>query len=191
MVSSGMLDASLLLPERPRPLKRAEYDRLVALGAFEDERVELLHGVLVGMSPNNPGHVSPIDRLNMILAPALLGKAIVRVQSPLSAHDESEPEPDVAIVALGDYRKQHPAAALLVIEVALSSLNKDRNVKAPLYAASGFGEYWIVNVAEKVIEVHRAPAGGRYGAVTCHAIGESVTPEAFPGILVSVAEVFG
>ncbi len=191
MITSGMLDASLLLPERPRPLKRTEYDRLVALGVFEDERVELLHGVLVDMSPNDPGHVSPIDRLTMILAPALLGKAIVRIQSPLAAHDESEPEPDVAVVPLGDYRKEHPATALLVIEVALSSLNKDRKVKAPLYAASGFREYWIVNVAETAIEVHRAPAEGRYATVTRHTLGEVLRPEAFPDVAVNVTEVYG
>jgi Uma2 family endonuclease len=186
-----MLDASLLLPERPRPLKRTEYDRLVALGAFEDERIELLHGVLVDMSPNDPLHVSPIDRLNMILTPALLGRAIVRIQSPIVAHDESEPEPDVVVVPLGDYRKEHPASALLVIEVALSSLNKDRKVKAPLYAASGFPEYWIVNVAETAIEVHRTPSDGRYAGVTRHSIGEVLRPEAFPDVTVNVAEVFG
>jgi Uma2 family endonuclease len=186
-----MLDASLLLPEHPRPLKRAEYDRLVALGAFEDERVELLHGVLVDMSPNDPRHVSPIDRLTMILAPALVGRAIVRVQSPIAAHDESEPEPDVAVVPLGDYREEHPAVALLVIEVALSSLNKDRRVKGPLYAAAGFREYWIVNVDEKVVEVHRAPEGRAYASVTRHGAGEVLRPEAFPDVAVSVAEVFG
>jgi Uma2 family endonuclease len=190
MVSCLMIDASLLLPERPRPLKRAEYDRLVALGAFEDERIELLHGVLVDMSPNDPGHVSPIDRLNMILAPALLGRAIVRVQSPIVAHDESEPEPDVAVVPLGDYRQQHPAFALLVIEVALSSLNKDRKVKAPLYAATGFPEYWIVNVAEKAIEVHLAPRGGIYSRVTRHTAGDVLRPEALPDVAVKVTDVF-
>jgi Uma2 family endonuclease len=185
-----MLDASLLLPERARPLKRTEYDRLVALGAFEDERVELLHGVLVDMSPNDPAHVSPIDRLNAILTPALLGGAIVRVQSPLVAHDESEPEPDVAVVPLGDYRSQHPAVALLVIEVALSSLNKDRNVKAPLYAASAFPEYWIVNAAEKLIEVYRRPEQGSYAHVSRHAPGETLRPEAFADLAVRVADVF-
>ena len=185
-----MLDASLLLPERPRPLKRAEYDRLVELGVFEDERVELLHGVLVDMSPNRPGHASPIDRLNAILTPALSGRAIVRVQLPLVAHDESEPEPDVAVVPLGDYRSHHPAAAPLVIEVALSSLNKDRRVKAPLYAASGFGEYWIVNVVEQVIETYLRPEAGGYVLVGRHAAGDVLRPEAFPDIAVSVADVF-
>jgi Uma2 family endonuclease len=185
-----MLDASLLLPERPRPLRRVEYDRLVALGAFEDERIELLHGVLVDMSPNKPGHVSPIDRLTMILVPALVARAIVRVQSPIAAGDDSEPEPDIAVVPPGDYRQEHPAQALLVIEVALSSLNKDRNVKAPLYAASGFPEYWIVDVAGQAIEVHATPAGGAYATVTRHTPGETLRPAAFPDVAVQVADVF-
>ena len=186
-----VLDASLLLPERPRPLKRVEYDRLVALGVFEDERVELLHGVLIDMSPNNPDHASPIQRLGMILVPALVGRAEVRVQLPLVAHDESEPEPDLAVVPSGDYRREHPAQALLVIEVAASSLGKDRSVKAPLYAASGFPEYWIVNVVDRVIEVHRAPGATGYGSVSVFALGDVVHPQAFPGVAVAVADVFG
>jgi Uma2 family endonuclease len=189
-VSFRMLDASLLHPERPRPLRRAEYERLVALGAFEDERVELLHGVLVDMSPNKPGHVSPIDRLTMILVPALVGRAIVRVQSPMAAGDESEPEPDLAVVPPGDYRQEHPAHALLVIEVALSSLNKDRHVKAPLYAASGFLEYWIVDVAGQAVEVHAAPADGVYARVTRHGAGDTLRPAAFPDLAVRVGDVF-
>ncbi len=191
MLACGMLEPALLLPERPRPLKRAEYDRLVALGVFEDERIELLHGVLVGMSPNDPGHASPIDRLTMILVTALSGRAIVRIQQPIVALDESEPQPDLAVVPLGDYRKEHPARALLVIEVALSSLNKDRKVKAPLYAASSFQEYWIVDVRAQAIEVHRSPVGDDgYTTVTHHAQGEFLRPEAFPDVSVSVAEVF-
>lgn len=186
-----MLDASLLFPERPRPLKRVEYDRLVALGAFEDERIELLHGVLVDMSPNDPEHVSPIDRLTMILAPALVGRAIVRIQSPLIAHDDSEPEPDVAVVPLGDYSREHPSKALLVIEVAVSSLRKDRQVKGPLYAASGFGEYWIVNVADKVVEVHREPRTNEYAFTTSCGLGDVLHPEAFPTLEVAVAALFG
>jgi len=123
--------------------------------------------------------------------PGHFWRALKGIQSPIVAHDESEPEPDVAVVPLGDYRKEHPASALLVIEVAVSSLNKDRRVKAPLYAASGFREYWIANVAETLIEVHRGPADGRYASVTRHAVGETLCPEAFPDLTVSVAEVFG
>ena len=142
-----MLRPDLILPEKPRPLKRSEYDRLVAMGAFADERIELLYGTLVAMSPQDPGHTSPIGVLNMLLVPALVGRALVRVQSPLIACDESEPEPDVAVVPLGSYRTAHPDRAQLVIEVALSSMKKDRLVKAPLYASSGFEEYWLVDVA--------------------------------------------
>lgn len=185
-----MLDAELLLPERPRPLRRAEYDRLVALGAFEDERVELLHGVLVDMSPNDPAHASPIERLNMLLVPALVGRALVRIQLPIVAHDESEPEPDVAVVPLGSYRAEHPAQAHLIVEVALSSLNKDRKVKAPLYAASGFPEYWIVNVPDRVVEVHRAPSAGAYASVEVRREGEALRPLAFPDVVIDVAEIF-
>jgi len=77
-----------------------------------------------------------------------------------------------------------------VIEVALSSLNKDRNVKAPLYAASGFPEYWIVDVAGQAIEVHATPAGGAYATVTRHTPGETLRPAAFPDVAVQVADVF-
>src|ERR1700722_16936975 len=97
-----VLEPQLLLPERPRPLKRSEYDRLVAMGAFEDERVELLYGTLVAISPQDPGHRNPIGRVTRLLVPAVVGRPLVRVQSPYVAANESEPEPDLAVVPLGD-----------------------------------------------------------------------------------------
>ena len=186
-----MLEPSLILPEKPRPLKRSEYDRLVAMGAFEDERVELLHGTLVAMSPQDPGHTGPIAQLNMLLVPALVGRALVRVQSPLVAADESEPEPDLAIVPLGDYRRAHPERADLVIEVAVSSVTKDRLVKAPLYSRSGFSEYWLVDVAAGRIEVYRAPSADGYRLTTSHGPGETIHIEAFPDVVIKVDDVFG
>jgi Uma2 family endonuclease len=126
----------------------------------------------------------------MILTPKLVGRALVRIQSPIIACDESEPEPDVAVVPLGDYRETHPSHALLVIEVAVSSLKKDRQVKAPLYAASGFVEYWIVNVPEQAVEVHRTPRPDGYATVTRHGAGEIVRPEAFDDVDVEVAALF-
>ncbi len=186
-----MLEPSLIQPERMRPLKRAEYDRLVELGAFEDERVELIRGTLVAMSPQHPEHTSPIGRLNMLLVPLFVGRALVRVQSPLIAADESEPEPDVAIVPLGDYRKAHPNQAHLVIEVAFSSTKKDRLVKAPLYAESGFPEYWLVDVQGGFIEVHRDPSpSDGYRRVTRHGSGETISTFAFPDVAVRVDDVF-
>jgi Uma2 family endonuclease len=186
-----MLDARLLAPEAPRALKRVEYDQLVASGAFEDERVELIDGVLVTMSPNDPEHAGPVQFLTELLVRALSGRASVRVQLPIIARGESEPEPDLAVVPLASYRKEHPAAAHCVIEVARSSVSKDRNVKAPLYAASGFPEYWLVNVAERVIEVFRDPDQGAYRSVSRHGPGEVLRLQAFPDVAVQVADVLG
>ena len=185
-----VLDTDLLLPERPRKLRRVEYDQLVASGAFEDERIELLHGVLVEMSPIDAAHMNPIDRLMVILVQALASRARVRIQAPLIAADESEPQPDVAVVPQGDYRTEHPSRADLVIEVANTSLDKDRKVKAPLYAASGFREYWIVDTNRQVIEVYRDPEAGHYRSVSTHAESETLSPQAFPELLIRVGQVF-
>jgi len=185
-----MLDVRLLAPQTTRALRREEYERLVALGAFQDERVELIEGVLVTMSPNDPQHASPVQLLGELLLPALLGRAAVRIQLPIVAAHESEPEPDVAIVPLGDYRRTHPDRAHCIIEVANTSVSKDRNIKAPLYAASGFGEYWLVNVPEQVIEVFRDPDGTQYRSRTRAGVDEAVTLEAFPDVTIPVAKLF-
>src|SRR6187200_1961257 len=85
-----------------RPLKRSEYDRMVELGLFQDERVELLRGVLVKMSPQYAPHASTIQKLNKLLMSRLQDRFELRIQSPLALSDDSEPEPDVAIVPRGD-----------------------------------------------------------------------------------------
>lgn len=163
---------------------------MVALGVFEGDRVELIRGSLVEMAPNDPEHASPIDTLNALLVRALGDRALVRIQQPIVAGDESEPEPDVAVVPPGRYAREHPSAAYLVIEVAASSLRKDREVKAPLYAASGFEEYWIVNVAERVVEVHRGPTPEGYASSSRHAMGAILRPLAFADITVPVSALF-
>ncbi|HKY37360.1 MAG TPA: Uma2 family endonuclease [Polyangiaceae bacterium] len=185
-----MVDMRLLAPEATRTLKRVEYDQLVKMGAFDDERVELLEGVIVTMSPNYPEHASPVQFLNEMLLPALLGRAVVRIQLPVYAVRESEPQPDVAIVPLGDYRHAHPDQAHCLIEVAYSSLSKDRNIKAPLYAASGFLEYWVVNVSERVVEVFRKPLHSGYRERTRHGVGETIALLDFPDVRVEVAKLF-
>jgi Uma2 family endonuclease len=185
-----MLDPNALLPERPRRLKRAEYDHLVRLGAFEDERVELLRGVVVSMSPCYPQHAGPITRLTMLLVPPLVGRALVRVQLSLIATDESEPEPDITIVGLDSPHLAHPERAYLVIEVALSSLRKDRLVKAPLYAESGFPEYWLVNVDEQTVEVYRSPHASGYGQMHTVGLEGSLAPLAFPDVELRVRDIF-
>jgi Uma2 family endonuclease len=184
-----VLDLDLIRPETPRRIARPEYERMVAMGLFGDDRVELLDGVIVSMSPNDPPHASPVELLTEILVPALLGRARVRIQLPIVAGDESEPEPDLAIVPLGDYSRAHPQQALLIIEVADSSLRKDRLVKAPLYAASGFSEYWIFDVHGRSAEVHRGPLADGWARVTRHGHGETITIEAFPDVAVRIADV--
>jgi Uma2 family endonuclease len=185
-----VLDARLLAPQTTRGLRREEYDCLVALGVFEDERIELIEGELVTMGPNNPEHASPVQVLTEILVPALVGRATIRIQLPIIAVRESEPEPDVAIVPLGSYRDAHPAQAYCVVEVAHSSLSKDRNIKEPLYAASGFCEYWLVNVPERVVEVFRDPGPEHYRSRSRHAVGETITLEAFPDVQLELAKLF-
>jgi len=179
---------SSLSPEI-RPLRRQEYDKLVELGVFANERIELLEGQLVPMSPIGPPHSSAVQRLTKLLLPALLGRAEVFVQSPFAALDSSEPEPDVAIVPTGDYHREHPNNAYLIIEVAQASLARDRGQKQGIYAQAGVPEYWIVDVAGRCIEVYTGP--GHEGYANCQIVAHegSVAPRAFPDVVVEVSRI--
>jgi Uma2 family endonuclease len=191
MTSVMTLDAAALLPEHVRPLRRGEYERMVHLGLFGEEHVELLHGSLVEMSPQGPSHADITARLASRLTLAIGERALVRTHSALALTDDSEPEPDVAVVPLGRYAQEHPRTALLVVEVSDSSLRKDRGIKADLYAAAGIVEYWLVNLVDRVVEVHRAPVSGRYVDVVAYGIDARVAPSAFPEIVVQVGKLFG
>lgn len=186
MVESLHLDVP---PERVRPLRRREYDRLVADGAFADECLELLRGQIISMSPQGARHAAVIRKLNMLLAPALAGRADVQIQSPLALSDESEPEPDVAVVDPGDYADDHPHTAHLVIEVAESSQDTDRNVKTPLYAAAGIAEYWIVDVPAQHVEVYLEPAGTLYQRKATYRREDTIQPARYPELTVPVADI--
>jgi Uma2 family endonuclease len=119
----------------------------------------------------------------------LQGRASLRIQQPLVAQDESEPEPDVALVPVGRYADRHPDRALLVIEVAESSLAYERETKGPLYASSGVAEYWIVDVIGRAIEVYAGPEGGRYLDARRLVEGERVSPKGLPDLVLSVSEI--
>ncbi len=187
-----MADLSPLHPERVRPLRRAEYERLVELGVFEDERLELLRGALVTMSPQGGLHADTVARIGEALTLALAGRARVRQHSPIAVADDSEPEPDVAVVPLGGSRLEVPGTAFLVVEVADSSLSKDRNVKAALYAAAGIPEYWLVDLNGHAVEVHRAPGSAGCGDVTrLAASGATLRLAAFADVALSLDEMFG
>jgi Uma2 family endonuclease len=170
------------------PLTRAEYDELVRRGALDDAHVELLYGRIVSMSPIGKLHRYSVTKLARSFIEALGDRAAVHVQQPFAAPDESEPEPDIAIVAPGDYLDDHPKTAWLLIEVADSSLARDRE-KARLYAAAAVVEYWIVNLVDGVVEVHREPKGTGYGVITRHRRADVLHPVSFADLELRVADM--
>ena len=175
--------------ENVRPLRRVEYDKLAELGVFEDERIELLEGALVYMSPIGPRHSSAVQKLTALLVTALGDRAAIRPQLPLAASDFSEPEPDILVAPPDDYDTAHPSRAYLVIEVAESSLAKDRGIKQRIYAQNGVPEYWIVDVVARSIEAYSQPAGGSYARVLTYSRDDSIALEAFPDVCIRVREV--
>lgn len=185
-----MQATDVLLHARPRGIWRAEYERLVQEGFFDNEKVELIEGMIVEISPIGPAHANPVDVLVELLVPRVTGRARVRVQQPFALSDSSEPEPDLAIVPLGDYAEAHPTRALLIIEVAESSLDHDRETKAPLYARAGVPEYWIVDVAARVIEVHSQPIAGRYSSVQRSERDSVLAIAVLPDLTVEVGALF-
>ncbi len=151
---------------RVRPLRRVEYDVLIEQGVFtSDERIQLLEGELVEVSPQGVPHATVIEALNERLMPALAGRHRVRVQLPMAAGELSEPEPDLAVVSMDSPRDRHPGTALLVIEVADTTLRLDLGRKARVYAGAGVPVYWVIDVAGARVHVHEDPAGGAYRSI--------------------------
>jgi Uma2 family endonuclease len=181
-------------PSWQRRLTIREYHRMVEAHVFEkDARLELLEGVLVAMSPQSDEHVRPIVRLNRILVRSLGDDYEVRPQVPLTLENDSEPEPDLAVVRASDRQLgKHPGYAELVIEVAYDSLDKDRGAKAAIYARAGIPEYWIVDVVDVSVEVLREPdaAAATYRSSRCYRRGESVAVGSLSGLAVRVDDVF-
>ncbi len=141
---------------------RREYDRMADAGVFRpDERVQLIEGEIVTMTPQNSPHAAAIGKAQRVLERLFGPNVWVRVQMPLIIDPDSEPEPDLAVVpgAPGDYRDEHPRTAMLVVEVSDSTLPLDREHKRRLYARAGIPEYWIVNLAERCLEIYRNPIG--------------------------------
>lgn len=182
-----MLDAALLAPERVRPLKRAEYEALVEAGYLADERVELLRGVLVEMSPQGHAHARVTAWFARELILALGRRFDVRSHSPFAATDDSEPEPDVSV---SSHRRdgKHPARARLLIEVSDSSLRKDRRLKTEIYAEAGVPEYWIVDVRHRVVEVLTDPTPTGY-ATTIRKTAGLLRPTMVPGVALRLRDV--
>jgi Uma2 family endonuclease len=183
-------------PLTVRRWTRSEYERLVELGAFARDRIELLGGQLVVAEPQSAYHAGCVRRADYALRAALPTGWVVSVQSPVSLDDDSEPEPDLVVAAGGpdDYLDAHPTAPVLVVEVAESSLAFDRRDKGSLYARAGVPEYWIINLVDRVLEVYRdpgrepsAPSTWAYRSKATLAAPSIVTPVGLPGVRVPVA----
>jgi Uma2 family endonuclease len=148
--------------------------------------VELLRGEVYQMSPIGPKHVHKVAQLDARLQETLRGKAVVLVQSPLRLSEDSEPEPDLMVLKppLDRYREKLPTPedVLLLVEVADTSLEFDREVKLPLYAEAGIPEVWLVNLKENLLEVYRDPRGGRYREIRLLSLEEEVSPTLLPEV---------
>ncbi len=164
------------------PLTVDDYHRMIEAGVFDEgDRVELLEGVLVEMSPISPEHARMVSRLTVHFAAAMVARsAIARVQSPLTRRDDlSEPEPDVLVVA-AEPVSGHPETALLAIEVAVTSHAVDRLQKARVYARAGIPEYWVVDVPGQAIEIRSEPTPDGYVLTRTARPGDAVTALAVP-----------
>jgi Uma2 family endonuclease len=178
-------------------LSLAEYERIVATGVFDSpnkRRIELIRGELREMNPIGPDHCDVVDWLaEWSHENAPRDTVRVRVQNPVAfAALESELEPDIVWAARKRYSQAHPTAeeVVLLIEVADTSIDRDRGEKAEIYAEVGIRDYWIVNLPDRTVEVHRDPEGSRYRTILTFGSDEFVRPLAAPAAQLSVEKLF-
>jgi len=173
-----------------------EYHRMGEAGIFsEDDRVELIEGEILKMSPIGSRHAATVKRLNGQLNRLLGDRAIVSVQDPILLNDFSETQPDIAILRRRDdfYARAHPSAsdALLIIEIADTSVEYDHDIKLPAYARSAVPEVWIVDLPAETVVAHADLANGVYRAVSTYRRGDSITPLHFPDFSIEVVSILG
>jgi|SRR5262245_19889750 len=176
-----------------RRFTREEYHRMAEVGILgRRDRVELIRGEIVEMSPTGRRHKAFVGNLTQLLVTRLAGRAVVWVQSSVALADDTEPEPDLAVLRPGavSYRDRDARGddVLLLIEVAEGSLAYDRTTKLRLYAEAGIPEYWIVDCTSETVDIHRAPGPDGYRDVT-RAVG-TARPEAFPDVELTTGEIF-
>ena len=184
---------------RTRRWSRAEYDRLIALGIFEPgDPVELIGGQLMVAEPQGVEHYTAICKSVRALEAAFGPGWLIRSQGPIGLDDESEPEPDVAVVRgdIDDYRRAHPSRPVLTLEVSYASLGYDREHKGSVYARAGLTDYWIVNLIDRTLEVYREPAvdeaapfGWRYARREVVTASGRAAPLAAPTAMIAVADL--
>jgi Uma2 family endonuclease len=159
------------------------------------DRVELIEGEIVEMSPIGDRHAMAVNRANMVFARGLGDKVVVSVQNAVRINRYNEPQPDIVLIRPreGFYGDRHPRPedVVLLIEVADTTLKYDQNVKLPIYARNGIREVWILDLQRDVIHLYREPENGSYTVCETRPRSESVSPQAFPGFAISAADLLG
>lgn len=173
------------------------YHRLISTGILhEDDRVELIEGRIVDKTPIGTRHSSCVKRLNSLFSRKLQGVAIVSVHDPLQlTKDESEPQPDITLLKYREdfYSEELPKAedVLLLMEVADTSMEYDREIKIPLYARANIQEVWLVNLLEKCIEIYSLPKSGGYEFRITVKNDQTLSPKTFPDISLTAKQILG
>jgi Uma2 family endonuclease len=177
---------------------RDEYYKMGSMGFFEGKRVELIEGQVFEMSPIYEPHATAVTLADDVLR-EVFGKGwVVRVQNPLSVGEDSDPQPDLAVIAgkARDFKDAHPSTAALIAEIADSSLYYDRNTKASLYAKTAVADYWIINLQERQVEIHRQPVadeqaeyGFSYADIHTFKEGDLISPLAKPEAVIAVRDL--
>jgi Uma2 family endonuclease len=173
-----------------------EYLRMGAAGVFkEDDRVELIEGQIVEMTPIGPAHAGCVKEMARLLYRAAGDRIIVGVQDPLVLGKQGAPQPDIAVLrrTAGGYRTDHPGAAdtFLVIEVADTSADYDRETKMPLYARANIPEAWLVSLEDRAVEISTDPGPGGYRSLRRARAGEILRPRMLPGVEIAVSDILG
>ena len=174
----------------------SQYHQMSEAGILsENDKVELINGEIIEMSPICRRHAACVDRINRLFSNILGIKVIVRVQNPILLNNLSEPEPDIALLKprADFYESGHPQPQdiFLLIEVADSSIEYDRDVKIPLYASSGITEVWLVDIYQQVITVYRYPTEHDYRDIQTLSRGEKLSISAFPENNLFVDDILG
>jgi len=169
-----------------------EYEELGRAGIFnENDRVELLNGEIIVMSPIGYRHATAVNRLNQFLVARARQRFIVTPGNPFILDERSEPQPDLCLADVAiDTQGHHagPEQIFLVIEVSDSTLAYDRKDKGPAYARNGVREYWLLNLADNVLEVFRDPASDGYRETRILRAEETIAPLAFPDVVLRVGD---